>query len=255
VKGELNMERIDKLVELLQKLNSGEITPELRQEALKMVSNIDPLELSLAEQKLIETGTKPEDLRHLCDIHMEVLKDELDKLRISLSPDHVLTTMIEEHEEILKRLTKLEELNSRIQKMVSFDKNTSEFSEVLNLAVEVIGAEPHHKREEDVLFPELEKRGVTGPTRIMRMEHETLREKKHEIKRLAEEVENMDFNEFKVQLDEAAKYLIFNLRDHIYKENHILYPSSVQTIKDINLWINMNEACDEIGYCSFTPGK
>jgi DUF438 domain-containing protein len=249
------MTKIDKLVELLQKLNSGEITPELRQEALKMVSNVDPLELSLAEQKLIETGTKPEDLRHLCDIHMEVLKDELDKLRLSLSPDHVLTTMIEEHEEILKRLTKLEELNSRIKKMVSFDKNASEFSEVLNLAVEVIGAEPHHKREEDVLFPELEKRGVTGPTRIMRMEHETLREKKHEIKRLAEEVENMDFNEFKVQLDEAAKYLIFNLRDHIYKENHILYPSSVQTIKDLNLWTNMKEACDEIGYCSFTPGK
>lgn len=249
------MTKIDKLVELLQKLNSGEITPELRQEALKMVSNVDPLELSLAEQKLIETGTKPEDLRHLCDIHMEVLKDELDKLRLSLSPDHVLTTMIEEHEEILKRLTRLEELNLRIQKMVNFDKNASEFNDVLNLAIEVIGAEPHHKREEDVLFPELEKRGVTGPTRIMRMEHDTLREKKHEIKRLAEEVKNINFNEFKVQLDEAAKYLIFNLRDHIYKENHILYPSSVQTIKDLNLWTNMKEACDEIGYCSFTPRK
>jgi uncharacterized protein len=255
VKGELIMERIDKLVELLQQLNSGEITPELRQEALKMVSNVDPLELSLAEQKLIETGTKPEDLRHLCDIHMEVLKDELDKLRLSLSPDHVLTTMIEEHEEILKRLITMEQLNSRIQKMDIYNKSASEFDDMLNLAVEVIGAEPHHKREEDVLFPELEKRGVTGPTRIMRMEHDTLRAKKHEIKRLAEEVENMNFNEFKAQLDDAAKYLIFNLRDHIYKENHILYPSSVQTLKDLTLWIDMKKACDEIGYCSFTPGK
>lgn len=249
------MERIDKLVELLQKLNSGDITPELRQEALKMVSNIDPLELSLAEQKLIENGTKPEDLRHLCDIHMEVLKDELDKLRLNLTSDHVLTTMIEEHEEILKRLTRLEELNSKIQKMNSFDKNTSLFNELLNLAVEIIGAEPHHKREEDVLFPELEKRGVTGPTRVMRMEHDMLRAKKHEIKSLSEKVENMDFAEFKLQLNEAAKYLIFNLRDHIYKENHILYPSSVQTLKDSKLWQTMKKACDEIGYCSFTPWK
>lgn len=247
--------KIDNLVELLQKLNSGDITPELREQALQMVKDVDPLELSLAEQKLIENGTKPEDLRHLCDIHMEVLKDELDKLRLTLTPDHVLTTLIQEHDEILKRLARLEVLNSIIQKMESFDNSSTVFEELLNVAVEVIGAEPHHKREEDVLFPELEARGVTGPTRVMRMEHDLLRAKKKEIKALAENVETMNFIEFKTQLNEAAKYLIFNLRDHIYKENHILYPSSIETLPDNNLWIAMKESCDKIGYCSFTPGK
>lgn len=249
------MNKIDNLVELLQKLNSGDITPELRQQALQMVQNVDPLELSLAEQKLIESGTKPEDLRHLCDIHMEVLKDELDKLRVVLTPDHVLTTLIQEHDEILKRLTRLEEINSKIQKMKNYDNNSSVFQELLNVAVEVIGAEPHHKREEDVLFPELEARGVTGPTRVMRMEHDMLRAKKKEIKALAENVETMNFTEFKSQLNDAAKYLIFNLRDHIYKENHILYPSSIETLTDKNLWVTMKQSCDKIGYCSFTPGK
>lgn len=249
------MNKVDNLVELLQKLNSGDITPELRQQALQMVKNVDPLELSLAEQKLIENGTKPEDLRHLCDIHMEVLKDELDKLRVALTPDHVLTTLIEEHDEILKRLNRLEVLNSNIQKMENYDSSSSVFKELLNVAVEVIGAEPHHKREEDVLFPELEARGVTGPTRVMRMEHDMLRAKKKEIKALAENVETMGFIEFKTQLNEAAKYLIFNLRDHIYKENHILYPSSVETLVDKNLWLEMKKSCDKIGYCSFTPGK
>jgi uncharacterized protein len=49
--------------------------------------------------------------------------------------------------------------------------------------------------------------------------------------------------------------LIFNLRDHIYKENHILYPSSIETLTDKNLWVTMKQSCDKIGYCSFTPGK
>ncbi len=249
------MNRVDNLVELLQKLNSGDISPELRQEALKMVQNVDPLELSLAEQKLIENGTKPEDLRHLCDIHMEVLKDELDRLKLGLTPDHILTTLIDEHEEINKRLHILEGINNEIQKLESYDESNDIFSKLHSTAVEIIGAEPHHKSEEDVLFPELEKRGVTGPTRVMRMEHDMLRAKKHEIKKLAEEVQNMNFTEFKTQLDEAAKFLIFNLRDHIYKENHILYPSSVQTLKEEGLWAEMKEACDKIGYCSFTPGK
>lgn len=249
------MNKIDNLVELLQKLNSGDISQELRQQALQMVKNVDPLELSLAEQKLIENGTKPEDLRHLCDIHMEVLKDELDKLRLTLTPDHVLSTLIEEHDEILKRLTRLEILNSNIQKMDNYDNTSSVFKELLNVAIEVIGAEPHHKREEDVLFPELEARGVTGPTRVMRMEHDMLRAKKKEIKALAENVTTMDFIEFKTKLNDACKYLIFNLRDHIYKENHILYPTSVETLSDKNLWIKMKESCDKIGYCSFTPVK
>lgn len=249
------MSKIDNLVELLQKLNSGDITSELRQQALQMVKNVDPLELSLAEQKLIENGTKPEDLRHLCDIHMEVLKDELDKLRLTLTPDHVLTTLIQEHDEILNRLSILEKINNNIQKMEYYDNNSKVFKELLTVAIELIGAEPHHKREEDVLFPELEARGVTGPTRVMRMEHDMLRAKKKEIKSLAENVQAMSFIDFKSQLNEAAKYLIFNLRDHIYKENHILYPSSIETLSDKNLWNSMKESCDKIGYCSFTPGK
>lgn len=249
------MDRVEKLAEMLQKLNSGDVTPELRQQVLEMVKNIDPLELSLAEQKLIETGTKPEDLRHLCDIHMEVLKDELEMLRIKLSPDHVLTTLIKEHDEILKRLTLLDDINIKIQKMDTYNSTAQEFSMLLNTIEEIIGAEPHHKREEDVLFPELESRKVTGPTRIMRMEHDMLREKKHFIRGLALKVSEMDFEEFKNQLNEAVKYLVFNLRDHIYKENHILYPSSVETLNDDNLWVDMKRACDKIGYCSFTPGK
>jgi DUF438 domain-containing protein len=186
---------------------------------------------------------------------MEVLKDELDRLKLGLTPDHVLTTLIEEHEEILKRLTKLEEINGKIQKLDAYDKSSPLFETLLNTAVEIIGAENHHKREEDVLFPQLEMRRITGPTRIMRMEHDQLRAKKKEIKKLAEEVESMDFVQFKNSLNEAAKYLIFNLRDHIYKENHILYPSSVQTLTDPNLWAEMKDACDRVGYCSFTPGK
>ncbi|MBV7274942.1 DUF438 domain-containing protein [Clostridium sp. PL3] len=249
------MDKIDRLVNLLKRLNSEEITESLKSEALKMVSSVDPLELSLAEQKLIEDGTKPEDLRHLCDIHMEVLKSELDKLKLKLSPNHVLTTLIEEHDEILKLLSLLEELNAKIQTISKYDKNIIEFNNLLKTIDSIIDAENHHKREEDVLFPELESRGVTGPTRIMRMEHDMLRNKKHEIRNLIFKIEAMDFNQFKTSLDEAVKYLVFNLRDHIYKENHILYPSSIETLTDSTLWNQMKEECDKIGYCSFTPGK
>jgi DUF438 domain-containing protein len=104
-----------------------------------------------------------------------------------------------------------------------------------------------------VLFPEMEKRGITGPTRIMRMEHDALRARKRALREAAENVRDMDFESFKAMVDEAAKYIIFNLRDHIYKENYILYPTALDTIKDEELWNDMKDRCDQVGYCSFTP--
>ncbi|QGU94690.1 DUF438 domain-containing protein [Clostridium bovifaecis] len=248
----MDNKKIEKLTQVLKKLNSEGVTEDLRKEALKIVSNINPLELSIAEQNLIDEGMNPHDLRHLCDIHMEVLKDELDKIKTQIHKGHVLRTLISEHDKILELLTELEELNSKIQGMESYDCNTDEFKRLATLADKILDAEKHHKREEDVLFLEMENRQVTGPTRIMRMEHDDLRARKKQLKNIAEFVPQLDFNTFKKTLDEVSKYIVFNLKDHIFKENYILYPSALESIKDEGAWEEMKKRCDDIGYCSFT---
>ena len=245
--------KIEELTEILQKLNEHGVTESLRNEALDIVSNINPIELSIAEQNLIEKGMKPENLRHLCDIHMEVLKDELDKIKTKIEEGHVVYTFIAEHDRILEFLTELEEINSKIQKLQEYDEKVEEFEKLKIVVDNILDAENHHKREEEVLFNEMEDRKITGPTRIMRMEHDDLRAKKRFLKKVAQEVSKLEFNEFKEKVDETAKYIIFNLRDHIFKENYILYPTAIEAIKEKEIWNDMKKKCDEIGYCSFTP--
>lgn len=249
----MDNKRIGKLTEVLEKLNNQGVTEELRNEALDIVSNIDPIELSVAEQRLIEKGMNPQDLRNLCDIHMEVLKDELDGVRTKIEPGHVIDTLIAEHEKIKEFLTQLEEINLKIQKLKAPDEDRILTSKLLIVAENLLDAENHHKREEDVLFPELEKRSITGPTRIMRMEHDELRKRKRMLKEMASNVDNMDFDTYKARVDETAKYIVFNLRDHIYKENYILYPTALDAIQEKDLWEDMKKRCDKVGYCGFTP--
>ena len=249
----MDNKNIKKLTEVLQKLNKEGLTDSLRKEALQIVSNINPIELSIAEQNLIEEGMKAEDLRHLCDIHMEVLRGELDKIKTKIEPGHVVHTLIAEHDKILEFLTELEELNSKIQKLEIYDSSLKEFEDLKTIANNILDAENHHQREEQVLFAEMEDRSITGPTRIMRMEHEDLRAKKKLLKQAADEVSILEFNEFKEKVDEVAKYIIFNLRDHIFKENYILYPTAVESIKEDEVWKDMKRRCDKIGYCGFTP--
>lgn len=249
------MDKIDKLVEILERLNSGESPDAVREEAQAFLAQVDPTELSMAEQKLIQAGMAPEDLRHLCSMHMEMLKGELEKMTSNLETGHVIDTLVKEHEVILSFLDKLEDTNQEIQKLDAFDSNNELFAKLLHIAEHLIGAEPHHQREEQVLFPEVESRGVTGPTRIMVMEHEDLRRYKHDVQDLAKDVANMDFTEFKNRLNASSNLLIMTLRDHIFKENNILYPTSLEVIKDADTWQQLKDACDKIGYCCFTPEK
>ena len=249
----MDNKKIEKLTNVLQRLNNDGVTEALRKEALDIVSNISPIELSIAEQNLIEKGMDPQELRHLCDIHMEVLKGELDKIKTKIEPGHVLDTLIVEHDKILEFLTELEEINFKIQKLESYDSSLEEFEALKTVVYNILDAENHHQREEQVLFAEMENREITGPTRIMRMEHDDLRAKKKFLKQAAEEVSKLEFNEFKEKVDDTAKYIIFNLRDHIFKENYILYPTAIESIKEKDIWSEMKKRCDEIGYCSFTP--
>lgn len=53
----VNEKQVEKLTTVLKNLNEG-VTEETRREALKIVSNIDPIELSIAEQRLIEQGLR-----------------------------------------------------------------------------------------------------------------------------------------------------------------------------------------------------
>ena len=249
----MDNKKIEKLTNVLQRLNNDGVTEALRKEALDIVSNISPIELSIAEQNLIEKGMDPQELRHLCDIHMEVLKGELDKIKTKIEPGHVLDTLIVEHDKILEFLTELEEINFKIQKLESYDSSLEEFEALKTVVYNILDAENHHQREEQVLFAEMENREITGPTRIMRMEHDDLRAKKKFLKQAAEEVSKLEFNEFKEKVDDTAKYIIFNLRDHIFKENYILYPTAIESISENETWEDMKIRCDEIGYCGFTP--
>lgn len=249
----MDNKKIEKLTRVLQRLNEEGVTESLRKEALDIVSNISPIELSVAEQNLIENGMEPQDLRHLCDIHMEVLKDELDKIKTKIEPGHVVHTLIAEHDKILEFLTQLEEINSKIQKIESYDNSLVEVEVLKTVIFNILDAENHHQREEKVLFTEMEDRKITGPTRIMRMEHEDLKTKKKFLKLTAEQASQLNFNEFKEKVDETAKYIIFNMRDHIFKENYILYPTAIESIKGKEIWQDMKIRCDEIGYCGFTP--
>ncbi|TDX51653.1 DUF438 domain-containing protein [Orenia marismortui] len=242
----------EELKDLLEKLNSGEEVQQVKEEARDLLNRISPKELSEAEQELIDDGLEETELRHLCEAHIEAMAEELEALKAEVPVGHPLNTLITEHDEILKILDRLEKVNNRIQKMKIYNSDHGIFTQLKDIACNLLETENHHKREEEVLFPEVDATGVTGPTRIMKMEHEDLWPRKEKVDYLANNIDSLDFGDFKKQLNDNTEYIVLTLRDHIFKENHILYPTAKEVIEE-ERWAGIKKDSDRIGYCSFTP--
>ena len=75
----LNLEKRDALKKMLKKLH--EAKPEeldtIKVEAVKYFKDTDPKELALAEQELIQECTTRQEMKRLCDVHLEVMKEQL----------------------------------------------------------------------------------------------------------------------------------------------------------------------------------
>ncbi|MBI4317516.1 MAG: hemerythrin domain-containing protein [Chloroflexi bacterium] len=90
----------------------------------------------------------------------------------------------------------------------------------------------HHGKEEDVLYPHLEKLGVPkdgGPIAVMLMEHD---EGRRYVKGLAEAIERYEKGDKAAARDVARNALSYAelLGQHIPKEDNILYPIADQVL-------------------------
>ncbi|MFC1738890.1 DUF438 domain-containing protein [Planctomycetota bacterium] len=249
------MTKAEQLMCYLIRLDGGENPALVKEEAREFLKNIDAHDLTIAEQNLMEKGLIIDDLQRLCEMHLELIEDQVLKMKPNLPSDHVILTMLSEHESILCFLDELDFINRQIQDMENFDADCDVFVKLKKVAEHLSAAERHHEREEDILFSELERRGLFAPLMIIKQEHATQRGYTHQLKALTEDVEEMKLSKFKLQLDAVVRFLAPTLREHILKENNILYPTALAVIKDEKVWLKLKQACDKIGNYCFTQQK
>jgi len=218
----------------------------------KLLETTSSEEIATIEQELVKEGMSREELQRICDVHLAVFSDQLEKQQLNISSAHPVGILIEEHKILTQRVERLQTLVGMVEEACDVVYVGDVLKEIQQIAKEFQEAEKHYLREENVLFPVLEKHGITEPPAIMWMEHNQIREKKKQLAGLVEKWNTMTFFDFKKKLVDTAKPLCSLLPNHYFKENNILFPAAMQTVKDSE-WQDIREEFDEIGYCCFTP--
>ena len=238
---------------LLTELRGGEVSEATKEKAKSLLQSVDAKTLGIMEQELIREGVSHDEIRKsLCDIHLEVLRDSLVAKRQEVSAPHPVHTFMEEHVVILDTLDELGALVERLRGITSFESMGEDQEKLKDIAHHLVEAESHHQREEDVLFPALEKHDIMEPAQIFRLDHVEFRKRKQALYQLAHNSQDYDFPEFKAKVIELGEYLTKELEGHIFKEDNILYQIALQVLS-AEEWEKVKKECDKLGYCCFTP--
>lgn len=127
-----------------------------------------------------------------------------------------------EHDAILKMLDATDQVGRRLTHGDRVDTATLQgLLEFFRLFADRC----HHGKEEDLLFPLLEKKGMPrggGPIGVMLFEHESGRELIREMEQASSQIQENPVEAGRRWAQAAAEYTIL-LREHIAKENNVLF--------------------------------
>jgi len=240
------------LKRLIRSLHEGADPEWIKDKFQEVLEEVTPMGIAEVEEELMKEGMPREEVQRLCDVHLAVFRESLEKEKALPPAGHPIHILMEEHKMLLRFGDELKNLAHNIAVAKGFDSDSEQMKQLRQIAGHFKESQSHYLREENVLFPYLEKHGITQPPAIMWMEHDKIRAMKKNLYRLVDTSQSMVFPEFASQLRETSFSLADMLSSHFYKENNILFPAALDVMEEPE-WIGIRSQFDELGYCSFTP--
>ncbi len=133
-----------------------------------------------------------------------------------------IQTLMDEHLVILEALAALDTYTDRLAADKAPSSDLGDFVEFIRKFADGL----HHRKEEDMLFTRMVENGFPrhgGPIAVMLMEHDEGRRLTGAMAALAQKHGPLDAEELR-GLNATARGYTALLRQHIYKEDNVLYP-------------------------------
>ncbi len=239
------------LTRFLRRINQGEDPKLLRKEAGRLVPEVKPKDITAAERNLINDGYSPQTVHQLSATFMlmGIPEAQRDNPRTWLPTNHILRTVLVEHDLTRCFLADLNDVVKTIGHLNHLTDSCSEFRKLAHIVRHLNAMKEHIEREDDVIFPYLIEYGWTMFCRTAQCQHVYIRTEINNLVRLTVSFNDLGTEEFKTRLTIAARRLLPTMLEHLSQEDIILYPIALEVINDVKVWMKIKAVCDEIGYC------
>ena len=236
------------LKELIMELHNGKSVEEVKERFGELIVGVSAAEISQMEQNLIMEGMPVTEVQRLCDVHAAVFKGSIEEIHREVAPEeregHPMHTFKFENREIEKLI------NEKIRPDIEAFKNADSKNNILKLISDLNllwDIDKHYSRKENLLFPYLEKYGVSAPPKVMWGVDDEIRAGIKDAK--------IALTGYTGSVDETVQKLedvINKINEMIFKEENILFPMALETLTE-DEWFTIADESEEIGYCLTQP--
>ncbi len=236
--------RKDLLKHLILQLHEGQAPGAVKSRLAALLGQVPYDVVVEVEQELIAEGLPQEEVLRLCDVHSAVLKGAIDQSGAREAvPGHPVHTFLQENRELARVISRLSEL---------LDGPAAEkWDEVAAAVRQLADVEKHYSRKENLLFPYLEKHGISGPPSVMWGKHDETRAL---LSRALEAAGRRPAGaaEVRVAGGQTLRPLAASIDEMIFKEENILFPMCLDTLSEAE-WREIWRQSPEIGFCLYDP--
>ncbi len=233
-------ERKKALKALILDLHSGGDLNEIKSRFRALIGDISAVEIAQMEQELIEEGLPAGEVKALCDVHVSVFQEALEgQDSLEMTPGHPIHTFKYENYALGEVLILLEEAVAALP-------DADALGRVRTFAEQLAQVEKIYLRKENLLFPFLEKHGVSGPSSVMWAIHDDIRAQIRAFRQAIQEG-------MAERIKELLEPLAGAIRQMCFKEERILYPTALKVLSNAE-WMAIRDQGEEIGYCLIRPG-
>jgi DUF438 domain-containing protein len=242
--------KVHSLAELLQRIDEGNDLRDLCHEAGQLADKINPQDMAIAEQSLVESGYAQEVAHQLTTlfVFMGMYDQSTAHSQQTLPHNHMARRMAVEHDFFRCFGDELKELTDTILAEDALTDVSVEFRSLMRTARNLYRMREHMECEEDLIFPYLRKRGYGSLCRAAEREHSHLREQIDNLMALVLSFNGIPFGEFQIRLTAVTQQLVPDLRDHLSLEDKLLYPMALVVIDDPRTWHVIKALYDQMGY-------
>jgi DUF438 domain-containing protein len=244
-------QRKKRLKELILRLHGGEEPETVRNKLIEHLQQVPYNEVVETEQELIAEGLPADEVLKFCDLHTMVLEGHIDtSSQRKISPGHPVDVFIEENKAIRKVTGEARKAIERVRN-ISDDALHESLMEIQGLFNQLMDVDKHYKRKEYLVFPYLEKKGITGPPKVMWGKHDEIRTL---LRGAIESVKACppDRDELLAVADMMLLPALKAVEDMIGKEEEILFPMALDSLTEAE-WYEVHRQTLDIGYCLYDP--
>lgn len=227
--------------ELLLELHQGKSVDEVKAKFAAAFDGVSATEISEAEQALIEGGMPVEEVQRLCDVHAAVFRDSLQpppKPEDDYSDLGHPVAVIKAENRALEAFIE-GELKAALEACAQDAAALPRLREAIST---LEGVNVHYLRKENLIFPYMERHGITAPPKVMWGVDDEIRGLIRQAAALSGEP-RPDMAALTAKVEEAAG----QISEMIYKEDTIMLPMLIEAFSQAE-WKRIADESGEIGY-------